>query len=342
VATSEGQTSMTAQFDDGRGRERRFLITGALGAIGVWTIRSLLAHGCDVVALDLGGTGHRLALALDDDQQTRVTHVQGNITDLAAVERVLDEYAITNVIHLAALQVPLVRENPVLGAHVNVVGTANVLEAVRRRADRIGPLVYASSIAVYGPGGTLASDDVPGTLYGVYKRANEGAAQRYFQDYGVSSLGLRPHTVFGPGRDQGVTSAPTTAMVAAAARQSFHIPFGGRIQLQHTADAGEAFARAGLLDYEGACVHNLDGAVMAVDDVASLIERAAPGTTITVGEAALPLIEAVDGSSFVDLLGGSVMGPAEARIAESVRHFEELLDRGLVRAPVPASSGAGR
>src|SRR5262249_34241374 len=160
-------------------------------------------------------------------------HVIGDVTDLDAFGRVLDEHAITTVVHLAALQVPLVREHPVRGAEVNVVGTTNVLEAVRRRADRIGPVVYASSIAVYGPAGTLDPDDPAGTLYGVFKRANEATAQRYFDDYGVSSIGLRPHTIFGPGRDQGATSAPTVAMLAAAARRPFHIPFGGRIQMQH-------------------------------------------------------------------------------------------------------------
>ncbi len=324
----------------GGGGARRFLITGALGAIGVWTMRSLLDRDHDVVALDLGGARHRLALALDDDQQTRVTHVQGDITDLAGLERVLDAHAITDVIHLAALQVPFVREDPVLGAQVNVVGTANVLEAVRRRAGGMGPLVYASSVAVYGPAGTLAAADAPGTLYGVYKRANEGAAARYFADYGVSSIGLRPHTVFGPGRDQGVTSAPTIAMVAAAARRPFHIPFGGRVQLQHTADAGEAFARTALLDYEGASVHDLDGPVVAVDDLAAMIERAAPGARVTVGDAVLPLVESVDGTSFVELLGGSVMGPAEARVAESVRRFEDLVRRGLVQPPAVATEAA--
>jgi nucleoside-diphosphate-sugar epimerase len=314
---------------------QRFLITGALGAIGVWTMRSLLERGHEVVAFDLGGPRHRLALALTLDQQELVTHIDADITDLTALERVLDEYAITNVIHLAALQVPFVRENPVLGAHVNVVGTTTVLEAVRRRAGSIAPLVYASSIAAYGPAGTLAGDDVPGTLYGVYKRANEGTAQRYFEDFGVPSIGLRPHTVFGPGRDQGVTSAPTIAMVAAAARQPFRIPFGGRIQLQHTADAGEAFARAALLDYQGASVHNLDGAVLSVAELAALIERAAPGSQITVGDAPLPLIESADGASFVELLDGSVMGPVEDRVTESVRRFEDLIARGLVEPPAP-------
>ena len=124
--------------DTPEGPAPRVLVTGALGAIGVWTMRSLLDRGCDVVALDRGGARHRLPIALDEARQARITHVEADITDLAPLERVLDEHAITHVIHLAALQVPFVRADPVLGARVNVVGTANVLEAVRRRADRIG------------------------------------------------------------------------------------------------------------------------------------------------------------------------------------------------------------
>jgi UDP-glucuronate 4-epimerase len=325
---------MTAPLDIPDGPAPRVLITGALGAIGVWAMRSLLDRGCEVVALDRGGARHRLPVALDEARQARITHVDADITDLERLEAVLDEHAITHVIHLAALQVPFVRADPVLGARVNVVGTANVLEAVRRRADRIrAPLVYASSIAAYGPAGTLGGDDVPGTLYGVYKRENEGAARRYFEDYGVASIGLRPHTVFGPGRDQGVTSAPTIAMVAAAAGRPYEIPFGGRIQLQYTADTGEAFARSVLLDHDDATVHDLDGAALTVEEIVALIERAAPAARITVGDARLPLVEAVDGSSFVALLGGSVMGPVEERVAESVRRFGELVERGLVEPP---------
>jgi UDP-glucuronate 4-epimerase len=317
---------------------RRFLVTGALGAIGVWTIRSLLDRGCSVVALDLATKGHRLAIALDDGQRKRIRHVAGDITDLAVIERVLDDHDITNVVHLAALQVPLVRDDPLLGARVNIIGTANIMEAMRSRGQRFGPLVYASSIAVYGPKGTLAADDAPATLYGVYKRTNEGAALRYFEDYGVSSIGLRPHTVFGPGRDQGITSAPTIAMVAAAAGQPFHIPFGGRIQLQHTRDVGEAFARTALLEFEGAGVHNLDGPVIAVEEFVRIIERAAPGAQITVGDDQLPVIDEVDGASFVELLGGSVMGPVEDRVAESVRTFEDLLERGAIEPPTRAAT----
>ena len=65
--------------------------------------------------------------------------MHADITDLEQVERVLDDDAITHVIHLAALQVPFCRADPPLGARVNVLGTVNVFEAVKRRADRIGP-----------------------------------------------------------------------------------------------------------------------------------------------------------------------------------------------------------
>jgi UDP-glucuronate 4-epimerase len=306
----------------------RFLITGALGAVGVWTMRSLLEHGHDVVAFDVGGDGHRLPIALEPDQIEAVVRVQGDITDLQAVERAIDEHAITNVIHLAALQVPFVRADPALGTRVNVVGTVNVLEAVRRRKDRIGPVVYASSIAVYGAGGTLDAADVPGTLYGVTKRANEGAALRYSEDYGVSSIGLRPHTVYGPARDQGMTSAPTVAMLATAAGVPFRIPFGGSVQLQYAPDVGEAFARTAELEYDGASVHNVDGPVVAISDLVGLL-----GEGITADDQALPFPGGVDGSSFVALLGGSVMRSVQDGVIDAVQRFERLLAAGLVKPP---------
>ncbi len=313
--------------------DQRFLITGALGAVGVWTMRSLLERGHAVIAFDLGGSRHRLPLALSDEQQAAVTHVQGDITDLAVVERALDEHEITGVIHLAALQVPFVRADPPAGALVNVVGTVNVLEAARRRADRLGPVVYASSIAVYGKEARLTGEH-PNTLYGVFKRANEGTALRYFEDYGVSSIGLRPHTVYGPARDQGLTSAPTVAMLAAAAGRGHHIPFGGGAQFQYTPDVGEAVARTALLDgYEGASVHDLDGPVASIAEVAALIERAAPGAAITADEKPLPFPAEVGGASFVELLGGSVMRPLDEGIADAVERFRRLLDDGLVAPP---------
>jgi UDP-glucuronate 4-epimerase len=295
-----------------------YLVTGALGAIGAWTVRSLLDRGHPVVTYDLGGSDHRLRLALSGEELEALARVDGDVTDLARLERVLDEHDVTNVIHLAALQVPFVREDPIAGARVNVTGTVNVLEAVRRRGERMGPVVYASSIAAMAEPG-----EHPSTLYGVFKLANEGTAERYAADYGVPSVGLRPHTIYGPGRDQGLTSAPTAAMVAAAEGREYEIPFGGSLTLQYSADAGEAFVRASEAHADGASVHNLDGPVATVEEIVTAIERAAPEAAGRITHAAdpLPFPAEVDSRSFTELVGGPVSRPVEEGVAEAVARF---------------------
>ena len=293
-----------------------YLVTGALGALGAWVVRSLLDREQAVVTYDLGGSDHRLRLALTDDELAALNRIDGDVTDLDHLQRVMDEHDVTNVIHLAALQVPFVRDDPVLGSKVNVTGTVNVLEAVRRRGEGMGPVVYASSIAA------VAGDAAyPSTLYGVFKLANEGTAAGYFADFGVSSIGLRPHTIYGPGRDQGLTSAPTAAMVAAARGEAYEIPFGGSLQLQYVADAGEGFVRASEVRAEGASVHNLDGPVASVEEIIAAIDKAVPGARVTGGTDPLPFPASVDSASFVELVGGPTSRPLEAGVAEAIERF---------------------
>ena len=117
--------------------EERFLVTGALGCIGAWTVRNLIRDGADVAVFDLDSEPRRLKLLLTDEELERVSFVAGDITDLEGFEQALDEHDVTHVIHLAGLQVPFCKADPPLGARVNVVGTANVFEAVKRRQDRI-------------------------------------------------------------------------------------------------------------------------------------------------------------------------------------------------------------
>jgi UDP-glucuronate 4-epimerase len=227
----------------------RFLVTGALGCIGAWVVRNLVREGAAPVVFDVAADPRRLKLIMEPDELAQVTFVSGDIADLAALERALDAHAITHVIHLAALQVPFCKADPPLGARVNVVGTVNVFEAVARRKDRIDRVVYASSIAVYDAadaetsGAPVRHDPSghPATLYGVYKQANEGTARVYWQDRQVASIGLRPYTVYGVGRDQGMTSMPTKAMFAAAVGQPFHIPYGGRGDFDYADDVAKMF-----------------------------------------------------------------------------------------------------
>ena len=304
---------------------KRFLVTGAGGCIGAWTVRQLVSEGAGVVAFDLAANPRRLELLMSEEELSRVAWVEDDITSLQSVERVLEEHGIEAIVHLAALQVPFCRADPPLGARVNVEGTVNVFEAVKRRGGRFGPVIYASSIA--------AHDD--STLYGVYKRANEGTAAVYHSEHGISSLGLRPHTVFGPGRDQGVTSTPTVAMVAAAAGRDYEISFGGRVAMQYAPDVAACFVAAARSDYDGHVVSDLDGDVVSLDEIVAAIDAAAPDAAgrITHAEQPLPFPAQADGGLLREAIGPVARTPFREAVADSVERFRRLLDRGLVTAP---------
>jgi nucleoside-diphosphate-sugar epimerase len=312
----------------------RFLVTGANGCIGAWVVAQLTRESTPVVALDASDDDHRLRLVLDDDAVAGLTKVRGDITDLDALERTLDEHAITHVIHLAALQVPFCRADPPLGARVNVVGTVNVFEAVARRRDRMGPVVYASSVAAYDAlddsGAAPAMQGSPSTLYGVYKRANEGTATVYSQERETPSVGLRPHTVYGPGRDQGVTSAPTTAMLAAAAGEPYTMPFGGSYQLQYAPDVAAAFVAAARGDEAGASLRDIGGPSVHTDEVIGAIRAAAPGAEIAYDPVVLPFPSDVGDTA-------APATPLHEGVADAISRFRDLLGRGLVAAPSAAA-----
>jgi len=309
--------------------EERFLVTGSNGCIGAWTVAQLVGEGTSVVALDASDDDHRLRLVLDERGLGLLTRVRADITDLDALERTLDEHAITHVVHLAALQVPFCRADPPLGARVNVVGTVNVFEAVARRAERMGPVVYASSVAAYDAlddaHAAPAMHGVPSTLYGVYKRANEGTATVYAQERDTPSVGLRPHTVYGPGRDQGLTSAPTSAMLAAAAGRPYRLPFGGAYQLQYAPNVAGAFVAAARAGASGARVEDIGGAAVHTDDLIAAIGAVAPGAEITYDPVQLPFPS--------DTGGGALATPLDVGVADAIARFRDLLGRGLVSAP---------
>ena len=305
----------------------RFLVTGALGCLGAWTALRLLEGRHGVVAADLGDDTRRLRLVLGDRLE-ELTLARADITDLPALERLLDEHEITRVLHLAALQVPFCRENPPLGAAVNVVGTVNVLEAVARRRDRVRGLVYASSIAVYGPddAGGEYERTRPETHYGVTKVANEGNARIYWQDERLPSIGLRPHTIYGPARDQGVTSAPTQAMLAAARGAPYHIPWGGYSRYHHARDVADAFVAAALAELDGARVYTLPAERLHMSEVVAAIEAAVPGSAgrITFDDVELPFPDELEAGSFAAEVADLDWTPLAAGAGETIEHFRRV------------------
>jgi nucleoside-diphosphate-sugar epimerase len=316
----------------------RFLVTGSMGCIGAWVVRCLVQDGVAVTALDASRDDHRLKLIMTPAELDLVQQIQGDITDLDALEKVVKDQGITHVVHLAALQVPFCKANPTLGARVNVVGTVNIFETARRAGIR--HVAYASSVGVYGlseefPDGTApeTAELRPRSLYGVFKQANEGTARVYAWDYGISSIGLRPYVVYGPGRDQGMTSGPTWAMFAAAAGRSYSISYCGRSCLNYVEDVARLFIRASRSTAGGAEVFNVRGSALEMGEIVAAIEQAAPQMAgkITFAPNHLPLPEDVEDSRLRAFFPDLEVTPVTLGVSRTVAHFRQALADGRVK-----------
>jgi nucleoside-diphosphate-sugar epimerase len=317
-----------------------FLVTGAHGFIGAWVVKRLLDDGHSVVLLDQNPQPHRLHLIMDGDELARATFVAGDITDPATLPAIIEKHGVDRIIHLAALQIPACRANPRLGAMVNVVGSINVFEAVTKSAGQVKRVAYASSAAVFGHnvvGRAAVEEDAsdPDSLYGAFKRCNEENARVYFREKGVSSVGLRPHTVYGVGRDFGVTSDPTKAMKALVVGRPFKIRFGGSVDFQYAADTADAFIRSATSDLEGAHVFNLHGETVSVQDLVAEIESCAreilgsptiPQITIEGKPNAAP--SRMDDTAIRRALGDLPVTPLREGLHATIARFAELAQRG--------------
>lgn len=306
----------------------KYLVTGAMGCIGAWALYHLRQQQKEVVSFDLSDDRHRLDLLMSADEQAEIAFVQGDLTDAGQVQAVVDDHHISHVIHLAALQVPMCKANPILGARVNVTGTVNVFEAARNAG--LKHVAYASSIAVYGPPQDYAetilphaAPRLPRTLYGVYKVANEDMAKVYWQDHGISSTALRPYTVFGLGRDQGLTSEPTKAMQAAAKGKDYHISFGGKMQFHFASDVALQFIGAAEKPLDGAYAFNMSTDPLPVQAVADLIMKVVPDVTISVGDTILPFPEGFDASALKAAFDVVHETDLEAAITVTIEGFRQ-------------------
>lgn len=314
---------------------KTFLVTGAHGFIGAWIVKRLLSENAAVVIFDKSPDAQRLRLIMNDDEISRATVITGDITEANSLSPVIESQRVTNLVHLAGLQVPTCRADPKLGAMVNVVGTINVFEAVRRAAGQIKNLTFASSAAVFGATEeerpmTERDQPEPSTHYGVFKRCNEGNARVYFLEHGVSSVGLRPLTVYGVGRDFGLTSDPTKAMKAAVVGRPFHIRFGGRTDFQYVADTADVFIRAAISNLEGAHVFNLHGETVRIKDVVTEIERVEPNATgtITYAEEPLAIPAEMNDAAIRAALGGLPATPLADGVRATMERFAELKREG--------------
>jgi len=312
-------------------------MTGGFGCIGSWAAKQLIEAGHQVWIYDLREDGRRIDLVVDPERRAEVGFIEGDVSDPAAVLKAVADCGATHILHLAGLQAPICRADPILGAKVNVIGTLAVFEAAAALRDQVQRVVYASSAAVHGPaeaGSTAPLADAvrltPLTHYGAFKVCNELNARVYWLDRGVPSIGLRPWTVYGVGRDFGMTSEPTKAIKSVAVDRPYRISYGGLQDLQYVGDVAGTFVRALHHPFEGADSFNLRGAVESIETFVETLFEVVPAARALVshGDRQLPIAPSLDDSRLQAALGLPPRTPLRQGIAETFERFTELKRQG--------------
>lgn len=182
-------------------RDRRVFVTGGTGLVGGWLIRQLIAEGAEVVALVRDWTPR--SHLLGSDLLSRVVTVRGDVRHQEELERIIGEYEIVTVIHLAAQTiVGIANANPISTFETNIAGAWRLFEACRR-SPRVRQVVFASSDKAYGEAVALPyNEDTP--LNGLHpydasKSCADLLAQTYAKTWGLPVAITRCGNFFGGG-----------------------------------------------------------------------------------------------------------------------------------------------
>jgi nucleoside-diphosphate-sugar epimerase len=155
----------------------------------------------------------------------------------------------------------------------------------------------------------------------------------YFADHGISSVGLRPFSVYGVGRDGGLTSDPTRAIKSAIVGRPFRIRFSGITDFIYTADTAAAFIACADRAPVGAHVFNLHGDARDVADAVTILEEAigpkARGL-VSIDGPGIPMPPSLDDTALRAVVADLPRTSLEEGIGETVRRFEALNAAGLL------------
>lgn len=258
-------------------------VTGAGGFLGVNVIDALLARGHEVVAID------RRPVEARSEQ---LSCVVADVTDPIGLVRVLTQYRVTDLVHLAAAT-PRPGDNRPEAVMVNVAGTQNVLNAAGR--SHLRRCVVASSSAVFGDrvyqANPLTESDLPAptSLYGITKVAAEQLVALAEHERPGRHVVVRVPALFGPGEtetpDRSLMSPPLQLLRALESGLSVAIAAGGARDWTYAPNVADVIARIlemPLLSHP--CYHLGCGTTWHLGLLAESAATAYPNTQIAVSD----------------------------------------------------------
>jgi len=233
---------------------RAVLVTGGLGFIGAQVVRELLASGAPVLVIDRQQDSNSADEVLSAEQRALVHVVGTRIPGIRTLTRLLREWSVETVIHLASPLATVTEARPRLSVDEMITPQLAILEACR--LAKVRRLVWASSVGVFGrvheysrvPIGNDAPH-YPLTSYGAAKSFLERLATHYTIRHRLDTLGLRFPLVYGPARQRGGGQFTTELIEGAAlGRRCVLQSADERYNWMYVADA----ARSVLLAVEAA------------------------------------------------------------------------------------------
>lgn len=249
---------------------RSIVVTGAAGFLGSWVTKQLLEEGWNVTAFDRTADDTKLRRIAGGEAADRVTWTSGDIADTETVARVIGDAQPDRVIHLAAVLIPVCKDDPVTGAKIDVIGHINVMEAA---ADAgCAHVVYASS----GAATARAADGTLFTVYGTFKHWNEEYSATRWRDRGIASIGLRPAVVYGPGREVGATAFVNAAIADVVAGRPHQLTTRWRHRVEYVEEIADAFCNCAALDVEGSHACDLTTEVTDEADLIAVLKQQIP------------------------------------------------------------------
>ena len=261
------------------------------------------------------------------------------------LHEVFAKHEISHVAHLAALQTPDCNALRDLGLQINLGGTQKILEAIKASGYDLARFVFASSIAVYGARASYPSERVPMmappqpvNVYGTWKLASEQISEFFCDDTGIPTVCLRPGVLYGPGRDAGLTSTPTTAMKCVALGRPYEIPYRTRQDYLYAPDVGAAFGNALMEPFAGYGIFTLPARAVEMQDFVAAIRQAAEDVglasqcRITFGTDEVPFICELEYEPFLEAFPNTIHTSLEVALRESLNVFREQASKGWLSA----------
>jgi|TARA_B100001093_G_scaffold125988_1_gene118519 nucleoside-diphosphate-sugar epimerase len=267
----------------------KIIIFGGSGFLGSWIVKAFLKKGYSVSIFDLKIQKELLSHVVGNDIN-KIKFINGDITNYDHVQEAIND--MDHVINLAGLMTPDCSSNPILGAKVNVLGSINVFEALKKNNNKF--LVYASSAGVFGQKDHYYP--FPETHYGAYKLAVEGVARAYLNEDGISSVGIRPYVIYGPGREVGGTAGVTLACKAAKQGDSYTVNFSGKAGFVYVQDVVDLVEMSIGKIPSGALTLNINGITADVSDFINLIKKNIPLSDIGIEGDPLSVVDEIRGN----------------------------------------------